>query len=171
MHRGTCFTYPVVQVGDTQYFSFREGDPPPFYKPDCPERDLMTGEMQAARKVRAKPKGNTYFVQMGRGDSTAPLPDATRAQVQKKIPGFVDKPKGMRDILRERGLLNPSLTYTKTNAVFLRIFFSISQDTFALTILTLPRTRHGVCLTSSGLVLTFGTRKAPWPSLPNSSVS
>ena len=127
MHRGTCFTYPVVQVGDNQYFYFRVGDPPPFYKPDCPERDLMTGEMQAARKVRAKPKGNTYFVQMGRGDSTAPPPEATRAQVQKKISGYVDKAKGMRDILRERGLLNPSLTYTKTNAVFLRFFYYFAR--------------------------------------------
>ena len=62
-----------LKPGDTQYFFFRESDPPPWYKPDAPKYDRPTSKHDKA--------GN-------------PIIDE----------GYVDKPKGMKQVLWERGL-------------------------------------------------------------------
>ena len=35
---------PQLKPGDTQFFYFREGDAPPFNKPDAPQHDTDTGK-------------------------------------------------------------------------------------------------------------------------------
>lgn len=100
-----------------QCFSFGERDPPPFYNLTCPKFDLVTGETKEARKDRGKCKENTFFVQMRPAESAAPAPEAPRARVAKIIVGYVGKCKGMRDILFERGWLDPSKKYTIANEV------------------------------------------------------
>ena len=56
---------------------------------------------------------------MGPGEGAAPVPEGPRARVPKVIVGSLNKPKGMRDILHERGLLDPTKKYTISNEVFL----------------------------------------------------
>ena len=62
-----------LKPGDTQYFAFRVGDPPPWYKPDAPPHDRATGKR-----------------------------DRDSKEVIEE--GYIGKPKGMKQVLLERGL-------------------------------------------------------------------
>jgi hypothetical protein len=97
--------------------AFREGDPPPFNYPQCPKFDVVTGEMKKAPKKKGKGSKNTYLVLMGSGEHAAPVPVSV-PDVEKVIAGYVGKAKGMRVICHERGLLDPTKTYTISNEVF-----------------------------------------------------
>jgi hypothetical protein len=105
-----------MQVGDIQHFAFHESDAPPFYNPTCPKFDAATGATKEAPKKK-KSKENTYFVLLGQGSSASPVPEAPRARVPVMVLGYVGKPKGMRDVAKERGLLDPAKKYTILNQV------------------------------------------------------
>ena len=74
--------------------------------------------MKDAPKKKGKGKQNTYFFLMGPGEGAAPVPEGPRARVPKVTVGYVNKPEGMRDILYERGLLDPTKKYTISNKVY-----------------------------------------------------
>jgi hypothetical protein len=66
-------------------------------------------EMKDTPKKKGKGKQNTHFFLMGPGEGAAPVPEGPRARAPK--------PKGMRDVLYERGLLDPTKKYTISNEV------------------------------------------------------
>lgn len=80
-----------VKVGDIQSFIFQVGDPPPFYDLDAPAKSAKKG-----RKVRVCTGGK------GRGKRYKEL--------DEPIVGYEGKPKGVRQVLWERGLWQEGMT-------------------------------------------------------------
>ena len=95
-----------LKIGETQSMVFTADDPPPFYAPDAPKHDVLTGETKQRRKKKQKKQGNLER-QMGVLPAAAEEEDREEEAVVKG--GYVGKPKGLLDVLFERGLLDPQL--------------------------------------------------------------
>ena len=95
-----------LKIGETQPMVFTADDPPPFYAPDAPKHDVLTGETKQRRKKKQKKQGNLER-QMGVAPAAAEEEDGEEEAVVKG--GYVGKPKGLLDVLFERGLLDPQL--------------------------------------------------------------
>ena len=95
-----------LKVGETQSMVFTADDPPPFYALDAPKHDELTGETKQRRKKKQKKQGNLER-QMGVDPTAAEEEDEGEEAVVKG--GYVGKPKGLLDVLFERGLLDPEL--------------------------------------------------------------
>ncbi|CAM9852217.1 unnamed protein product [Sphacelaria rigidula] len=89
--------YPrKLAVGDTQRMVFQAGDPPPFYDVDAPQRD--TKEV----REKASNKNDNALVSEGGGTEGATSATATTEEWIREC--YVGKPKGMKQVLWERGL-------------------------------------------------------------------
>lgn len=93
-----------LQIGQTQSMVFSEHDPPPFYAPNIPKYDEDTGttKLKAPKKKRTL---RTVQRQLGMDNDDAGGEAAEEVAVVK--PGYVGKPKGLLDVLFERGQLDP----------------------------------------------------------------
>ena len=91
-----------LKVGDTQSMIFGEDDPPPFYALDAPLHDEDTGEtkQKAAKKKRTL---KTVERQVGVVSDGAGATEEVAVVKQ----GYAGKPKGLLDVLFERGQLDP----------------------------------------------------------------
>ena len=120
----------LVDPGDTQHFSFQEEDEGPYYLSDTERQqkkyDTPTGRLLSKNKT--KKQLATELVSLGLVD-VMQLPTtlaelkakATEHDIDLKIEtqliveGWNGKPKGLNQICWERGLLDPTQTYTKAN--------------------------------------------------------
>jgi hypothetical protein len=115
---------PTLRIGDTQYMQFREGDSPPWYAPTMRKYDLRWSDMTAEEKAEhqsardkliasitkkvQKKKGNKRSNRFTVQEDAVPggqdeLDAAAVAEVEFVIYGYVGKPKGMKQLLWERG--------------------------------------------------------------------
>ena len=87
-----------LKAGETQSMVFQPDDAPPFYAPNTPKYDVLVG---SAGKKRKKAAGSGSSAE-GNGDDAASV----------ETHGYVGKPKGLRQVLYERGWLKPGKKYT-----------------------------------------------------------
>ena len=80
---GDIITYRRLKPGDIQHFTFRVGDLPPFKDPNAPELDCT---IKIAKKRKRGDKNNA------------------NEDVEQEIKGYIGQPKGIIQILVERGL-------------------------------------------------------------------
>jgi hypothetical protein len=97
-----------LKVGDTQHMVFQEGDLPPHYAPKAPKVDTPSGKDVKPRGGKKK-KTNTYKQQMGGGEEED---EPVVEMVAGMVKGYEGAPKGIKDVLFERGWLNPQVEYT-----------------------------------------------------------
>ena len=98
-----------LQVGQTQSMVFAPDDPPPFYALDTPKHDTLTGETKQRKKKKQKKQGNLGR-QMGVVVAAAEEEEEEGGEEEAVVKsGYVGKPKGLLDVLFERGLLDPQL--------------------------------------------------------------
>ena len=111
-----------LNVGDIQQMSFQPTDPGPFYllpeEREARRNDVRSNDTQKKKYTKrqlcdkimektnglTKPKGNLKEIQQVAVQLNIPL-DYTRSKV---IEGWQSKPKGMLQILWERGFINPN---------------------------------------------------------------
>jgi hypothetical protein len=101
-----------LKVGETQSMVFQETDLPPHYAPNAPKEDTATGKLVNPRKAK-KPKANKCFDLMGGVVEAAPAVEMV-AGVAK---GYVGAAKGLKDVLFERGWLDPTVQYSMKGTV------------------------------------------------------
>ena len=93
-----------LNEGDTQYMVFKEENLPPWYAPNTPKEDTPTGVMVPKKCKKKERKTKTAQLMTG-GQVQSP---AEEVLVPGMTAGYVDKAKGFKDVLFERGLLNPA---------------------------------------------------------------
>ena len=95
-----------LTIGETQSMVFLETDPPPFYDLTCPKNDVKTGAMKRKRTQKKKSSSSGIATQMQQDaleQEEEPEPEMEEAIRY----GYVGKPKGLLDVLFERGFLDP----------------------------------------------------------------
>jgi hypothetical protein len=123
--------YKVIhQVGDYQHMVFENGDTGPFYLSDNDQEalkfDCETGEMTTkkrrkdalendlrAKEVRAKGNRDELVKELCLQNDVP-----TEITMQKVKEGWVGKPKGMLQILWERGFIDPAIEPTKVTEYY-----------------------------------------------------
>lgn len=110
-----------LKVGDCQYMVFRQGDPPPQFDKSAQPLDFVTGENKTrtlkVKELKKALKDKFPDLQARTFDAML-LPELKAQAATSGIPltvvegevtkGYVGKPKGLRQVLYERGLLDPS---------------------------------------------------------------
>ena len=96
-----------LKPGSEQHMIFQPDDLPPHYALDTPKEDVFLGH-QKAQKKRGRSKA---------ADDTTEQPAAETIMVDAINPGYVDKAKGLRQVLWERGWLCPGKKYTMKGIV------------------------------------------------------
>ena len=122
----------LVDPGDIQHFNFREGDAGPYNMTEAQqeERKYDTPTGRLLNKTKTKRDLATELVTAGLVDvqnvptTLAELQDKAREHninlevtVPLMVEGWMGKPKGLNQIAWERGLLDPTRTYTKAQLV------------------------------------------------------
>ncbi len=87
---------------------FEKDAPAPHYDKEAPKETRYTDRAIPAKKSM-KRKTMEKFMQLPVGHETQP---AEEELVPEVIKGFVGANKGLKDILYERGLLDPAVKYT-----------------------------------------------------------
>ncbi len=115
---------PILGVGDIQSMVFKTDDRGPWYltldQQDLQRHDRMTGKSKVAEKTKKtlldKLNDRGVTLQQKRGYTKTELQELARAnsvethkQVDKILPGWEGKSKGLLQVLWERGLLDPHL--------------------------------------------------------------
>lgn len=129
-----------LKVGETQSFVFKEGDLPPRYHPNTPKYDVVVGKKKkkkagAKKKKKVGPAAGHFVmrqapgpgVEAGEGDVEGGGGDGGEGGGEVEVVaedeiniGYVDKSKGMEDILFERGFLDPARDHLKGNGYSLK---------------------------------------------------
>ena len=109
-----------LEIGDVQSMVLQEGDNPPWYQPTAEPYDRLQADMtvteieqcvaRITREVAAWKANDELYKSKGR-INPYPHPDET----------IMGKPKGIKQILWERGLWRPGMVRSKTEAEIKRI--------------------------------------------------
>jgi hypothetical protein len=95
------YVYKKMNLGEVQSMVFKDTDLPPFNEPTVPKYDK---EITAQQKTEYKAR------------KLAEDPNKQFSQEDFIIPGYVGKPKGMAQVLLERGLYTPGMTKDQAKA-------------------------------------------------------
>jgi hypothetical protein len=117
---------PTLALGNMQQFSFRDTDDGPFWMSPAQRELKKTDKPKGTSKKRALRKGELLLKLRAKGVEP-PRRFLPKAEVQELAqshnieteiheaemePGWVGRPKGLRQVLWERGLLDPLQSYT-----------------------------------------------------------
>lgn len=83
-----------LQEGDIQYMQFQDNDPRPFYDPNAIQFDRQETELEVNKRIEKKKKRKPNMSEE----------DLVKAIIPRIIEGYIGKPKGIIQILYERGL-------------------------------------------------------------------
>ena len=113
---------PTLKVGDEQHLAFRESDLPPHFDATAPKHDevkstssarnLKVAEIKKALKARydGSPLFDRMLLPQLRDQAAALDPPIALTVTETDVtPGYVGKQKGLKQILFERGWLDPDL--------------------------------------------------------------
>jgi hypothetical protein len=131
---------PVLQVGDIQHMVFKETDAGPFYLSSVIRNIRRYDEIKGTKvKNRLKKDLCEELEKLGLATRGKTLKEIQEMATARNIPlsiveddvveGWVGKPKGIKQVLWERGLLNPEVTYVSKCVVVVMYIGGFNEAT------------------------------------------